>query len=98
MDTIFIPNEGDFKRCIKEALRDILEGQGGTLMQQNIPEKEPLLSRKEIAFMFKVSLVTLNNWKRAGLPAHKQGGRLYFLHSEVMAYLKQKSKTVPFQD
>ncbi|WP_142685401.1 helix-turn-helix domain-containing protein [Chitinophaga polysaccharea] len=92
MDTIFIPNEGDFKRWIKEALREITECQNGNIRSQESTETEPLLSRKEIAFMFKVSLVTLNNWKKAGLPSYKQGGRVYFLYSEVMAYLKQKTK------
>lgn len=92
MDTFFIPNENDFKRWIKEALKELLEFIPGNAVKKGDSDSEPLMSRKEIAFMFKVSLVTLNNWKNAGLPSYKQGGRVYFLYSEVMAYLKQKTK------
>ena len=54
------------------------------------PDEEPLLSRKEIAGMFRISLVTLHNWMNKRLSFHKQGGRVYFLRPEVLAYLKQK--------
>ncbi|WP_438939956.1 helix-turn-helix domain-containing protein [Chitinophaga hostae] len=94
MDTFFIPNENDFKRWIKEALKELLEFFPGNTTMSDNSDSEPLLSRKEIAFMFKVSLVTLNNWKKAGLPSYKQGGRVYFLYSYVMPYLKQKKTSV----
>jgi predicted DNA-binding transcriptional regulator AlpA len=56
------------------------------------PEEEPLLTRKEVAYIFRISLVTLHEWMKQGLPSHKQGGRVYFLRSEVMAYIKQKKR------
>lgn len=98
MDTFFIPNENDFRRWIREAVKECLENM--PIKTANSPEQaqeEPLLTRKEIAYMFRVSLVTLHEWMKQGLPCHKQGGRVYFLRSEVMDYLKQKRRQ-PFID
>jgi predicted DNA-binding transcriptional regulator AlpA len=89
MDTLFIPNEGDFRRWIKDAVREVLEN-APTKEAPLSPDEEPLLTRKEIAGMFRISLVTLHDWMKRGLPCHKQRGRVYFLRSEVLAYLKQK--------
>ncbi|SIT31379.1 Helix-turn-helix domain-containing protein [Filimonas lacunae] len=91
MDTILIPNEGDFKRWIKEAIKECIGDLSSIqLNNESTSEQEPLLSRKEIAGIFKVSLVTLHEWMKGGLPFHKQGGRVYFFKSEVIAYIKQK--------
>lgn len=90
MDTLLIPNESDFRRWIKEALKEVLH-EIPFKGEQPTADEEPLLTRKEIAGMFdSISLVTLHSWMKKGLPFHKQGGRVYFLRSEVMAYLKQK--------
>lgn len=91
MVTLFIPTEADFRKWVKEAVKECLE-----LMPikapspSNHPDQEPLLTRKEIAHIFDVSLVTLHTWKKKGLPSYKQEGRVFFLRSEVMAYIKQK--------
>jgi hypothetical protein len=89
MDTLYFPNENDFRRWIKEAVKESLE----TANLKNVPtpsaEQEPLLSRKEIAAIFRISLVTLHDWMKRGLPCHKQRGRVYFIRSEVMEYVKQ---------
>ncbi|SKA13532.1 DNA binding domain-containing protein, excisionase family [Chitinophaga eiseniae] len=92
MDTLFIPNENDFRRWIREALRECLENMPVKEGASADPQQEPLLTRKEIAGIFRVSLVTLHEWMKQGLPFHKQGGRVYFLRSEVLEYLKQKRK------
>jgi Helix-turn-helix domain len=92
MDTLFIPNENDFRRWVKEALKECLEDNPLPVNQSPSPKEEPLLSRKEIAGVFRISLVTLHDWMKRGLPFHKQGGRVYFLRSEVMEYVKQKHK------
>ena len=49
--------------------------------------------RKEIAGIFRISLVTLHDWMKRGLPSHKQRGRVYFLRSEVIAYVKQNRRS-----
>ena len=92
MDTLFIPNEQDFRRWIREAVKECLENEAVKNLPNDQPGEEPLLTRKEIAGVFRISLVTLHDWMKRGLPSHKQGGRVYFLRSEVMAYLKQKRR------
>ena len=92
MDTLFIPNENDFRRWIKDAVKESLESapvkNGGPAQ----PQEEPLLTRKEIAGIFRISLVTLHDWMKRGLPSHKQRGRVYFLRSEVMDYVKENRR------
>lgn len=92
METLFVPNENDFRRWIKEAVKECLENPKDIIAPTEItnPDAEPLLTRKEIAGIFRVTLVTLHEWMKKGLPYHKQEGRVYFLRSEVMEYLKQK--------
>ncbi|WP_217601990.1 helix-turn-helix domain-containing protein [Chitinophaga sp. GbtcB8] len=89
MDTLFIPNENDFRKWIREA---VLECMGNNVINSAQPPaeyEEPLLSRKEIAGIFRISLVTLHDWVKRGLPRHKQRGRVYFLRSEVLDYVKK---------
>jgi len=90
METLFIPSEKDFKQWIKAAVRECLEEMGGIHKEQDALN-EPLLSRKEIAAILgNIFLVTLTDWMKRGLPFHKQRGRVYFLRSEVMDYIKSK--------
>jgi len=93
MDSLFIPNENDFRRWIREAMKECLEAtpiKNGLLPDQS--QEEPLLSRKEIAGIFRISLVTLHDWMKRGLPSHKQRGRVYFVRSEVMEYVKKNRR------
>ena len=94
MDTLFIPNENDFRRWIREAVKECLENATTkSALHPESTEEEPLLTRKEIAGIFRISLVTLHDWMKRGLPSHKQRRRVYFLRSEVMGYLKQNHKS-----
>jgi len=87
METLFIPNEDDFKRWIKEAVKEFF--QNTTIRErENEQKEEDLLNRKEIAKFLRVSLVTLNDWVNRGLPSYKQGGRVYFDKTEVKEYIK----------
>ena len=52
---------------------------------------EQFLPRVEVARMLRVSLVTLNTWVKKGMPAHKQSGKVYFLQSEVLDYIKSRA-------
>lgn len=88
METLFIPTENDFRKWIKEAVKECLEGRGMNDASKDNKE-EPLLNRKEIAKLLRISLVTLTDWMKRGLPCHKQRGRVYFMRSEVMEYIKQ---------
>jgi len=84
---IFIPKEEDFRRWIKEEVRELLNE-----LKQIPTEPEdinPLISRADTAKMLGISLVTLTDWVKRGLPRHKQRGRVYFLKSEILEYLKR---------
>jgi len=88
METLFIPNENDFKRWIKEAVKDFLQEFRKRELgdEQN---EEDLFNRKEIAKFLRVSLPTLTDWIKRGLPSHKQRGRVYFDKAEVIQYIKE---------
>ena len=92
MDTLFILNENDFRRWIREAIKECLEDNAIKAIKPIKPNEEPLLTRKEIASLFRISLVTLHDWMKRGLPFHKHRGRVYFLRSEVLDYVKQANK------
>ena len=88
METLFIPNENDFKRWVKEAVKDFFED----FTKEQLKKKqndEDLLNRKEIAKFLRVSLPTLTDWIKRGLPSHKQRGRVYFDKCEVIKYIKE---------
>lgn len=90
MYTLFIPNENDFRHWMREAIKESLENTPIKNAFSENPDEEALLTPKEITGIFRISLVTLHDWMKPGLPSHKQQGRVYFLRSEVIAYVKQK--------
>jgi len=87
METLFIPNEKDFKKWIKEAVEESLKVNSVGI--SNIKDDGNFLNRTEIAAFLRVSLVTLTDWMKRGLPSHKQRGRVYFMKSEVLDYIKK---------
>lgn len=89
METVFIAREEDFRRWVSEAVKEAIQSLNIQTDKAVSPDSEPLLSRKEVAAIFNVSLVTLHSWMKRGLPSHKQQGRVYFLRSEVMGHLKK---------
>lgn len=98
METLYIPNEHDFKKWIKEAVKETLQDSLTAPKYREAPD-EDLLNRKEVANFLRISLVTLTNWMKRGLPSHKQRGRVYFMKSEVMNYIKDnKAGQLKFGD
>jgi predicted DNA-binding transcriptional regulator AlpA len=93
MDTMHIPNEQDIRRWVLEAVREGLEKSRLTPSTEGAPRAdEAFLNRKEVAGIFRISLVTLHDWMNRGLPCHKQRGRVYFIRSEVMEYVKKNRR------
>ena len=88
METVFIPTENDIKKWVKEAISECFEN-GITKDHSLLNHEEGLLNRDEIAKQLRISLVTLTDWVKRGLPSHKQRGRVYFIQSEVMDYIKK---------
>lgn len=89
METLYIPTENDFKRWVKEAVKEYLQ-EYSTSAATNEKDEDGLLNRKEIAKFLRISLVTLTDWMKRGLPSHKQRGRVYFDKKEVLNYIKEK--------
>ncbi len=91
METLFIPNETDFRKWIREAVKECLET--SAIIKAEAGEKEEsLVSRKEISSYLGISLVTLTDWMKKGLPFHRLNGRVYFQKSEVLEYVRSNRK------
>ena len=89
METVLIPGEKEIKEWVKEAIKEYFEGKGSA-KKTAAEETENLVSRKAMAKFLDISLVTLHDWMKRGLPFHKQRGRVYFVKEEVMAYIKER--------
>ena len=71
METIiFIPKEEDFRRWIKEEIRASVRELLNELKpnQMEAEDINPLISRADTAKMLGISLVTLTDWVKRGLP------------------------------
>lgn len=89
METLFVPNEADFKRWIKEAVQECLQT-ATTVHNESVDTDGGLIDRETAAGLLKISLVTLTDWVKRGLPCHKQRGRVYFVKTEVLEYITKK--------
>ena len=89
METILIPVEKEIKQWMKEAMKEYFE-ETKSSHNNAMESTEPFVSRKEISTFLDISLVTLHDWMKRGLPFHKQRGRVYFMRSEVLEYIKMK--------
>lgn len=86
METLFVVKEAEVKKWVFEAMRECLEKRIGSNETGSVAEK--LLNRQEAAALLRISLVTLCDWTKRGLPHLRQRGRVYYLQSDLYAYLK----------
>lgn len=95
MSNFIIPDETDFRRWIREelaiAIKPLLE------RLSNGQDTETIYTRRQTAKMLNVSLVTLTDWMKRDLPFHKQRGRVYFLRSELLLFIKNLNQAPPFE-
>jgi len=84
MTQINLPTEQDFRRWIKEALDEYFREHP----VPNTGNQVKQLNRKQISAILDVSLVTLHQWMKKGLPSHRDGGRVYFLQDEVLLFVE----------
>jgi hypothetical protein len=89
MTNISLPQEDDFKRWLREVIREELQ-QSPSSSPKPVSE-EALLSRQQIAAELGISLVTLTDWMKKGLPYLRLNGRVYFKRSEVIASMKHNA-------
>lgn len=87
MENLLVANEKDIKQWVKDAIKECLEDLKGNYKTAT-PNNETLISRSDAAAMLKISLVTLTDWMKRGLPFHKQRGRVYFIRAEVIDFIK----------
>lgn len=80
--------------CIREAVRieinELIRNQ-----EQNIPQpvkEDKLLTKKEMAEELDISLVTLTDWMKKGLPFKRLYRRVYFQKKEVIDFMENFRK------
>lgn len=83
VDSLLSDISNAFRSIIKEEVQD---GVKKALLEHHKEEtKNSILTRKDVAKMHGISLVTLNKWVKSGkIKAHRRGSRLYFKKSEIM--------------
>jgi hypothetical protein len=86
-----IINQEALSQCIRDAVRAELQQHfktGGSPSS----DSEKLLSKQELAAELGVSLVTLTDWMKKGLPYLRLHKRVYFKKSEVLNAMQQTIK------
>jgi hypothetical protein len=83
-----IINQEALSQCIRDAVRAELQQHFKTGGSQP-PDSEKLLSKQELAAELGVSLVTLTDWMKKGLPYLRLHKRVYFQKSEVLNAMEQ---------
>lgn len=77
--------------CMRKAVRVELQEHFKAVDSQP-PDSEKLLSKQELAAELGVSLVTLTDWMKKGLPYLRLHKRVYFKKSEVLGAMQQTIK------
>lgn len=77
-------------KCIKDAVRSELNliFKDKRILNSEPAKKEKLLTKKEMAEELDISLVTLTDWMKKGLPFHRLHRRVYFKKEEVLNSMK----------
>ncbi|SEM70064.1 Helix-turn-helix domain-containing protein [Mucilaginibacter gossypiicola] len=83
-----IINQEALSLCIRQAVRAELQEHFKTGGNE-LPNSERLLSKQELAAELGVSLVTLTDWMKKGLPYLRLHKRVYFRKSEVLNAMQQ---------
>lgn len=75
----------ELEEIIKNAVKSELEEFKTSFSQNTEKEDNTLIPRLKVAEMFQISKVSLDKWRRKGLLPDpiKQGGRVYYLRSEI---------------
>lgn len=84
-----IINEQALSQCIRDALRAELQEHFKTGGSSSKKQEERLLSKQELSAELGVSLVTLTDWMKKGLPFLRLHRRVYFKKSEVLKIMQQ---------
>lgn len=78
----------ELKRIIEDCVKNVQSTQ-----KEEKNEEDTLLKRTEVAKLFSVSLVTLNQWRKDGIiRRYKIKSRVFFKKSEIMQALSSNQK------
>lgn len=91
MENYVILSETNFKKWVKEAVQECFQAGQKPQVSVEHSTEEPI-DRKAVAKLLKISLVTLTDRVKKGLPAYKQGRNVYLIKSEVLEYLRAGSR------
>lgn len=84
-----IINEQALSQCTRDAVRAELQQHFKTGDSSKQEQEERLLSKQEMADELGVSLVTLSDWMKKGLPFLRLHRRVYFKKSEMLKIMQQ---------
>jgi len=85
--TAFEQQQQEFRRIVKETLREVLTENNFATAAQAEPQKQ-FLSRQETAAMLGISLVTLDNYIKSGfISAYRLGHKIRFKYDDVLKAL-----------
>jgi len=84
----------ELKNFTRQVIQEEFKNAFNPKSDQVSTSDEKLLSRAQMARELNVSLVTLHQWQKDGLPYRRLHRRIYFVKSEVLDYMytNQKSK------
>ncbi|MDH7464135.1 helix-turn-helix domain-containing protein [Chitinophagaceae bacterium 26-R-25] len=88
MNKMIIVEEDQLRQIVSESVKQALHNENAPT-KTSPKEPEPLLTREQMAKELHISLVTITDWMKKGLPYLRLHGRIYFLRSEVMTSMKQ---------
>jgi hypothetical protein len=76
---------------LKQIISDIVETQINKLQQPTPkPDYDDLIKAPDVAKLFKVSLVTVNDWKKSGkIPFYRIANKVFFRKSELLESMKK---------
>ncbi|MBS1525842.1 MAG: helix-turn-helix domain-containing protein [Bacteroidetes bacterium] len=85
-----IINDEALRQCVEDAVRKIFKEHSPE--GQSPPQQERLMSKQKLAAELGISLVTLTDWMKKGLPFMRLHKRVYFKKSEVLSSMQQTMK------
>lgn len=80
--------------CIQDVVREEIKTALKSLENSTSKkEEEKLLTKKEMAEELDISLVTLTDWMKKGLPYLRLNKRIYFRREEVLNAMSQSARS-----
>jgi excisionase family DNA binding protein len=95
MERLIITDEEHLQKILREVVRQEIRAEINGINEalSNRPNSigfsdEQYVGRDEIANFLKITLPTLTEWVKRGLPKHQRRRRVLFLKSEVLQWMK----------